>query len=252
MKKLKFISALILVVAMTAVMAVSSFAASYDWNILNVDYSSSADLEKAKMQEGASYSVKDGVLRMNKTGANQDHYFEFAEMKTTGKVVISTKFRTNSMNMALRVNGANNSLKFNICTNGIGNLFIKGSANTVAENVWDEQWHELLVVIDLDAKTIVLTVDGGEPFNGTFANHSQSGSVDGVARVFWHVNSQASENGYLDVDYFRISDGKAASSSDSGSSDSGNADTSDPAILSAVALVIGGTAAIVVAKKRRR
>lgn len=52
MKKLKFITALILVVAMTAVMAVSSFAASYDWNILNVVTASSADLEKAKMRRG--------------------------------------------------------------------------------------------------------------------------------------------------------------------------------------------------------
>ncbi len=251
MKKLRTISALILTVIMAAVMAVNSFAANYDWNILNADYKSNADLEKAKMQEGASYSLKDGVLRMNKNGANQDHFFDLAEMKTTGKVVISTRFRTNSMNVALRVNGADNSLKFNICVNGTGNLFIKGSANTVAENVWDEQWHELVVVIDMDAKTVKLTLDD-KKFDGNFADHSQSGSVDGVARVFWHVNSAASEGGYLEVDYFRISDGKTASSSDSDSSGSGSADTSDFAIVSAAILAVGGAATVVVAKKRRR
>ena len=225
MKTLRTVSALIVTVAMIAVMAIGAFAAeNYDWNLLNIDYSSEADLEKAKIQQGASYAVKDGVLRINRNGTNEDHYFDLPEMKTSGKVVISTKFRTNSYNVALRINGANNSLKFNICVNGEKNLYIKGSANIVAENIADEKWHELNAVVDLDAKTIVLTVDGGTPFNGTFAGHSQAGNVDGVARVFWHVNSAAAEGGYLDVDYFRISDGKIAQ----GGSDSGSGSTDKP------------------------
>lgn len=153
MKTLRTVSALIVTVAMIAVMAIGAFAAeNYDWNLLNIDYSSEADLEKAKIQQGASYAVKDGVLRINRNGTNEDHYFDLPEMKTSGKVVISTKFRTNSPNVALRINGANNSLKFNICVNGEKNLFIKGSANIVAENVADEKWHELNAVVDLDAK----------------------------------------------------------------------------------------------------
>lgn len=257
MKTLRTVSALIVTVAMIAVMAIGAFAAeNYDWNLLNIDYSSEADLEKAKIQQGASYAVKDGVLRINRNGANEDHYYDLAEMKTSGKVVISTKFRTNSMNVALRINGANNSLKFNICVNGQKNLFIKGSANIVAENIADEKWHELNAVVDLDAKTIVLTVDGGTPFNGTFAGHSQAGNVDGVARVFWHVNSAAAEGGYLEVDYFRISDGKIAqggSDSGSGSTDKpGTPETSDATFVAVTILAAGAVVTAFAAKKHRK
>lgn len=251
MKTLRTVSAFIVTVAMIAVMAIGTFAVgNYDWNLLNIDYSSEADLEKAKIQQGVSYAVKDGILRINRNGTNEDHYFDLPEMKTSGKVVISTKFRTNSMNVALRINGANNSLKFNICVNGKMNLFIKGSANIVAKNVADEKWHELDVVVDLDAKTIVLTVDGGTPFNGTFAEHSQTGNVDGVARVFWHVNSAAAEGGYLDVDYFRISDGKIAQG---GSTDEpGTPDTSDATVIATTVLAAGAVVTAFTAKKRRK
>ena len=54
MKTLRTVSALIVTVAMIAVMAIGAFAAeNYDWNLLNIDYSSKADLEKAKIQQGA-------------------------------------------------------------------------------------------------------------------------------------------------------------------------------------------------------
>ena len=60
MKTLRTVSALIVTVAMIAVMAIGAFAVgNYDWNLLNIDYSSEADLEKAKQASDESKSGKE-------------------------------------------------------------------------------------------------------------------------------------------------------------------------------------------------
>ena len=259
MKTLRTVSALIVTVAMIAVMAIGTFAAeNYDWNLLEIEYNSDADLKKARIEGGAAYSIKDGVLRMSKGENDQNHIFEMAETKAKGKIVVSTRFRTNSINVGLRLglDGTSKNTMFIVGTNAAGNLFIKGSNYTVLEKANDEKWHEILLVVDLDAETVVLTVDNGKPFNGNFKEHSQSGSVSGIKRAFWQVNKAAVDNGYLDVDYFRISDGKIAqggSDSGSGSTDKpGNPETSDATFVAVTILAAGAVVTAFAAKKHRK
>ena len=68
------------------------------------------------------------------------------------------------------------------------------------------------------------------------------------------MNSAAAEGGYLDVDYFRISDGKIAQGgSDSGSTDKpGTPETSDATFVAVTVLAAGAVVTAFTAKKRRK
>ena len=69
MKTLRTVSAIIVVIAMTAVMAIGTFAAGYDWDILNADFTSANDLKKFAVEAEAYknfVTVKDGALHITK------------------------------------------------------------------------------------------------------------------------------------------------------------------------------------------
>lgn len=78
----------------------------------------------------------------------------------TGKVTFKLRVRTNTKNIRINLCGNGYSSKMIFGTNGDGNLFLKQShVCMLANNFADEEWHDVNIVVDMDARTVSAFAD---------------------------------------------------------------------------------------------
>ncbi len=173
-----------------------------EWNVLDEDFSDGVGNMTGLNK--ATYSVTDGILRIEKSAAIVDCQYDLPEAVTSGRLVAAARVRTNAPNLGFLRMKNGKTVHISTGTNGAGNYFVKGSTYTILPGFNDENWHELLVVVDLDAKTLYVEIDGAIGFNGTLAEHANNADIAAITNIDFRVHTAAGDGGYMEIDYFRV------------------------------------------------
>ena len=267
MKTLRTVSAIIVVIAMTAVMAIGTFAAGYDWDILNADFTSANDLKKFAVEAEAYknfVTVKDGALHITKdasvgtgNGANDIMaVFYLENAVTSGKLVYSARIRTKvTSSLFIGFFDSANNLKIN-CVVGSsaqgGVIGIKSSGNNkISDNAFnDGEWHDVEIVFDIANDKLIFTVDDETKTQTITENFQSSGDTfSDIKRITLNLRggNPADDTSYIDADYIRISSGAEA-----GNNKPGTPDTSDATVIAATVLAAGAVVTAFAVKKHRK
>lgn len=267
MKTLRTVSAIIVVIAMTAVMAIGTFAAGYDWDILNADFTSANDLKKFAVEAEAYknfVTVKDGALHITKdasvgtgNGANDIMaVFYLENAVTSGKLVYSARIRTKvTSSLFIGFFDSANKLKIN-CVVGSsaqgGVIGIKSSGNNkISDNAFnDGEWHDVEIVFDIANDKLIFTVDDETKTQTITENFQSSGDtfsdIKGIT-LNLRGGNPADDTSYIDADYIRISSGAEAENNKPGTPD-----TSDATVIAATVLAAGAVVTAFAVKKHRK
>ncbi len=123
------------------------------WDMLDVDFQQNSDLSVfGRVDAGIAW--QDGYLHIPRRSDGAYLGYLFPKGKTSGRLALQCRLRTNSMNCAISLDGAQFSARIIICTNTNGDLYLKNSGNILASSFADGAWHTVNLVVDMDKHTV--------------------------------------------------------------------------------------------------
>lgn len=128
-------------------------------DIFHTDFLTSSDLDAFQAKD-SGITWQDGYIRIpRRSTAATTLGYALTKPQKTGKVTFRLRVRTNTYNIAIGICSENFASKIVVGTNFGGSLYVRNSSYILANNFADEEWHEVKIVADMDARTVSAWAD---------------------------------------------------------------------------------------------